>query len=48
LKGNSKTRFQEELLFYQKPGPQTGNEIKFPAKKISKFTPGKGLKALVK
>ncbi len=28
--------------------PQTGEEIKIPASKIPKFTPGKGLKEIVK
>ncbi len=28
--------------------PQTGKEIKIAAKKVPKFTPGKGLKAIVK
>ena len=28
--------------------PQTGKEIKLPAKKVPKFTPGKGLKAAIK
>jgi len=28
--------------------PQTGKEIKIAAKKVPKFTPGKGLKAAVK
>lgn len=28
--------------------PQTGKEIKIPARKIPKFTPGKGLKTAVK
>jgi hypothetical protein len=44
---NSKTRLQEAIPFYQNPGPQTGNKIKIAAEKAPKFTPGKGLKALV-
>jgi nucleoid DNA-binding protein len=28
--------------------PQTGKEIKIPAKKVPKFTPGKALKSAVK
>jgi len=28
--------------------PQTGKEMKIAAKKVPKFTPGKGLKAMVK
>ncbi len=28
--------------------PQNGQELKIPAKKVPKFTPGKGLKAAVK